>query len=701
MDQKKRIGVFVFYDKDGIVDDYVIYLLRDLSQVLDRLVIVCNGKLSSDGRDKLETVSSDVFVRKNIGYDAGAYKEAFEKYIGWEELRKYDELVMCNDTFYGPFWPFQTVFDEMEKQSKLDFWGLTVHGKTRGAYGELPEHLQSFFLTIRHRLLHATEFVNFWEEVELSEEDVDSIIKGFEANFTYFFENCGFRWAAYADTRKTEIRKDAYSLNHTIYNCEELISKYRCPIIKRRAFTWKNLQATTDGGNTARAMLYIENKTEYDTTLIYKHLLRIGNITLLKRNLRWDYILSTQESRTDCEIKDGSTLVVMHVYYPELMDECLAYIRNVPAGIDVLITTSNYEIVEELKEKFSNIQANFLGVLKAPRRGRDIAAFLIAAREKMLSYRYVCFTHDKKMSADAHYYTLGENFRELILKNVLASENYIRNIITLFEENPCLGVLAPPSPFMGAYLNALGHSWAVNLDATKELAERLNLNCDLDRRYEPYVLGTSLWFRVEALRPLLEYPFKITDLPEEPLPPDGTISHAVERIFPYVAQSQGYYSGWVMTEKYASLYVEQFGYMVSDIVKTWVNSFSTVWGFEDLSTKYRALVESGCGRNDNKEVKNAWGAKEAFFSWDEDLLRAAMLAERQEEIGLETIGFASAWSIFRISLDVWRKKHSLSKLRRQQGEFMARQKMPSVKQTWWLVRKTFGIWVKKKLRMNK
>lgn len=700
MAAKNRLGVFVFFDKDGIVDDYVPYLLNDLKENLTRLVIVCNGKLTPEGREIFKAITPDVFVHENKGFDAGAYKAAFENYLGWDTIHQHDELVMCNDTFYGPFWPFKEVFDKMDEQPELDFWGLTVHGKLRGAYGDLPEHLQSFFLVIRNNLLLSPEFESFWRNMSVEVDDVDRVIEGFEGEFTRYFEDCGFRWAPFADTRPLETRKDAYSLNHTIYNCEELVAKYHCPLIKRRAFTWKNLQATTDGGNTARAMEYIRKHTSYDVQMIYHHLLRISNITLLKRNLSWDYILPTNSRNSENTIQQGTVLVVIHMFYPELVNECLSYVRNVPKGVDVLVTTSNPVIVNEIKEKFSSIQANFLGVAEAPRRGRDIAALLITARERMLSYQYVCFTHDKKMSADAHYYTLGENFRELILCNMLASEDYINNVIDLFEKNPCLGVLAPPAPFMGAYLNSLGHSWAVNLKATKKLANILKLNCDLNEYYEPYVLGTSLWFRVEAMRPLLIHIFTVEDLPKEPLPPDGTISHAVERIFPYVAQSQGYYSGWVMTEKYGALYVEQFSYMMSAIVKTWVENFSTLMGFEDLHTRYEALLEANSGRKKGGEAKRAWGAKEAYFAWDEDLLRAAMLAERQEEVGLETIGFASAWAIFRISLGVWFRKHSPSKLQRQMGKFMAEQRMPSVAQTWWLVRKTFSIWVKKKLLIS-
>ena len=38
----KRIGVFVLYDEDGIVDDFIEYLLLKMREVLNKLVIVVN-----------------------------------------------------------------------------------------------------------------------------------------------------------------------------------------------------------------------------------------------------------------------------------------------------------------------------------------------------------------------------------------------------------------------------------------------------------------------------------------------------------------------------------------------------------------------------------------------------------------------------------------------------------------------------------
>ena len=50
----KRLVVYFFYDKDGIVDDYIPYMLNDLNKSISELLVVCNGKLTSESREKLE-----------------------------------------------------------------------------------------------------------------------------------------------------------------------------------------------------------------------------------------------------------------------------------------------------------------------------------------------------------------------------------------------------------------------------------------------------------------------------------------------------------------------------------------------------------------------------------------------------------------------------------------------------------------------
>ena len=46
----KRLGIFFFFEKNGYVDDFILYYMADLVKNLTELVVVCNGKLSEQGR---------------------------------------------------------------------------------------------------------------------------------------------------------------------------------------------------------------------------------------------------------------------------------------------------------------------------------------------------------------------------------------------------------------------------------------------------------------------------------------------------------------------------------------------------------------------------------------------------------------------------------------------------------------------------
>ena len=88
-----RLGLFVFFDSQGIVDDYVIYLLKHLRPNFSKLVIISNGQLGEAARIRLTTYADSLFIRDNQGLDAAAYKAALVSFCGWDEVEKYDEIV--------------------------------------------------------------------------------------------------------------------------------------------------------------------------------------------------------------------------------------------------------------------------------------------------------------------------------------------------------------------------------------------------------------------------------------------------------------------------------------------------------------------------------------------------------------------------------------------------------------------------------
>ena len=52
--------------------------------------------------------------------------------------------------------------------------------------------------------------------------------------------------------------------------------------------------------------------------------------------------------------------------------------------------------------------------------------------------------------------------------------------------------------------------------------------------------GTMFWARTIALGPLFELGLSWDDYPAEPLPCDGSLLHAIERLLPCVAKNAGF-----------------------------------------------------------------------------------------------------------------------------------------------------------------
>ena len=87
--------------------------------------------------------------------------------------------------------------------------------------------------------------------------------------------------------------------------------------------------------------------------------------------------------------------------------------------------------------------------------------------------------------------------------------------------------------------NALG--WTANRAAAEPLAARLGLGM-LPSNFN-FPIGTMLWARTSALAPFVNLSLQWHDYPEEPLPYDGTLLHAIERLLPLTLSLLGLHAG--------------------------------------------------------------------------------------------------------------------------------------------------------------
>lgn len=570
LDQKEhvnRLVIYFFYDADGIVDRYVPYMLEDVSRNCTELFVVCNGKLTPEGRVTFQKFTPNVLVRENVGFDVWAYKEALEHY-GWEKLEEFDEVVMMNYTIMGPLYPFAEMFKEMD-QRDVDFWGITKHHKVdfdcfgTCKYKYIPEHIQSSFLVIRKSLMASLEYHDMWEKMPLIHSYAESV-GYYEAIFTKDFTDKGFKSDVYIDTSDLE-RYTRYPL---MIMAPALIKERRCPIIKVKSFAqnYYDILGDSIGNCTLDAFKFIENNLSYNTEFIWEHILRVYNMADIKHLMHLNYILP-QDHVLDAQRHQGKRIaLMMHLYYPELINSCLEYSKSMPAGSDLIITVVTEDMKQAVQKEIIKLTGfRKIKVVIIENRGRDISALLIGCAPYVYDYDYICFMHDKK-TAQLEPYCVGESFSYKCFENNLASKEYVENIISTFECNPRLGLLTPPPPNHGSLYQIVGSEWAANYENTLALATKLKLKCNIYFDKEPIApLGTMFWFRPKALSLLFDFGWSYKDFPEEPNRTDGTLLHAIERIYAFVVQDQGFYPAWVMTDKCAAIEITNLHFMLREL----------------------------------------------------------------------------------------------------------------------------------------
>lgn len=292
--------------------------------------------------------------------------------------------------------------------------------------------------------------------------------------------------------------------------------------------------------------------------------MRHDNIADLFEVLGLHYILPEHHGSEEVEKSIlNRTLVVMHIYYSDQMEMLRGYVAAIPDGIHVLFTTSKDDTAACLEKEFG--ERTNIAIRKTENRGRDLSALLVVARQEFEAYDYICFVHDKKTPSIPKCSSL--DFQEILWDNLLHGKEYILNVLQCFEEHPHLGLLVPPAPMHGLYLSSLGNRWGSDFQRTTEVAASLHIQVPMDEAKTCVAVGSAFWCKKEALQILWNYPWTYEDFPEEPLPMDGTISHALERLFPFAAQQAGYLTGWVMTERQAAVEARNSRYLLEEILK--------------------------------------------------------------------------------------------------------------------------------------
>lgn len=272
----------------------------------------------------------------------------------------------------------------------------------------------------------------------------------------------------------------------------------------------------------------------------------IDNVYLTRKEKNEYSIFSNTISNSK---KKYNAAIIIHLHYLERINNYFSYIDNIPDYIKVYITSSNENIIDELRRRYSSC-INFEYRLKE-NRGRDISSFLVTCKDVFYKYKYVCFVHDKVEKIKLFEEDV-KFWNENIWGNTIGSSDFINNVLDYLDSHSDCGLMHIPEPIGRFMYFWFGSSWRNDYDLVVELAEKMNLKSNIDRRYPPITLGTAFWCRTEAIKKLCDISWEYEDFPCEPLNDDGTISHAVERVLSYVVQDAGFSTRMIMSDVYAA-----------------------------------------------------------------------------------------------------------------------------------------------------
>lgn len=509
MKNSKLICLFVHFNARMTVSDYVLFYLEHLASMGLEICFISNSPVKTEYKNLVSAKIKNcrIFERENKGADFGAWKWAIENKIVPEDA---DYILLTNDSLYGPFFPLTPIVEAMKSKPNSDFWGFT--DSYQGGW-----HIQSYFFWLSKKVFDSGAFKKVFEQ-EFDDMDKLQIIEKGELQLSRSLSDSGFKGSAYIAYPAIIPDSEVWnSKNPTHFFWEQLLEKFHFPFIKKEVV----LQNPEAVPNTDKIFSLIHGYSSYP----------VENI---KQSIS-DYIASYDLSPGF----PNKLSVICHIYYQESVYYFLARIialKSIETRFVFNLSKSLYHnpFFREMLVKF------FEGaiVIYTPSQGRDIGGKLAAFDVFMktgIQTDYTLVIHDKL----SPHTSAGIEWRNRLFKIINPAE--LPQIFKKFQQNKEIGVIAAKEQIQNEYdPNKKEFTCTSNqnlLDYIKKY--------DLNTSDYSFTAGTIFWIRTEILQEFFSHhsPLSVRKEFEKGNSLDfdkGTNIHAWERLFSFIAHSQGF-----------------------------------------------------------------------------------------------------------------------------------------------------------------
>lgn len=221
-----------------------------------------------------------------------------------------------------------------------------------------------------------------------------------------------------------------------------------------------------------------------------------------------------------------------HVFYLDICEKIVIQSNKIPYAFDIYVSTDTFEKADYIKNYFKTYSKAVNVIVEVfENKGRDVYPFIAQMTNNITKYKFICHIHSKKSKIDI----FGDNWREYLFNSLFGSKEHIDNILKNLEMNKGLGIIFP-KPFVNLE-NAI--HWGQNKDLAENILEKLHINILLPVNNIVFPVGNMFWARVDAVLPLFTN-ILAENFPNERGQADGTLAHAIERLWVYIAEYNGY-----------------------------------------------------------------------------------------------------------------------------------------------------------------
>ena len=254
----RRTAIVATYSSDGTVSDSLLYLLKGVKEVADNIVLIGDCPIIPDELDKLDGLVCYAEYERRGRYDFGSYKQGLivARELGLLDAKNVDELIMMNDSCYGPVYPFKESFEFMKSHIIYDFWGYNCN-KSAGTW-----YLCSFFYVFNRKIIDSRLLDEFFCRVR------GPVTRGVAV------EQFEIELSRVLTSQKMKGRSLIGWNPHAKYNHRNILiglTRYRIPLIKKKSISGEAM----DNISTALQIIKRDNPELYsliDTKQrIYEH----------------------------------------------------------------------------------------------------------------------------------------------------------------------------------------------------------------------------------------------------------------------------------------------------------------------------------------------------------------------------------------------------------------------------------------------